>query len=364
MRSLTFVAPGRLAWTEIAPPLLVEPTDALVRPIAAARCDLDAAILRGEAPFRGRALHWLRNHLPEGLGQQRMFRNAPFKGPYAFGHECVAEVVEVGTAVRGVRPGERVIVPFQISCGTCARCSAGLTGSCTGVPPRSMYGFGDLGGHTWGGVMSDLVRVPFADAMLVALPAGVDPLPFASASDNIADAWRTVAGPLSRAPGAPILVQGGGAASIGLYAAGIAVALGAARVDYVDPDPGRRGVAEALGANAHATTPRARYPITVDASAETARLVAALRATEPGGTCTSVGIYYQNLVALPLLEMYGTGVAFVTGRVSARAVLPDVLALIASGRFHPERVTTRTADWEDAPRALLDAGPKVVVHRA
>ena len=87
----------------------------------------------GEAPFRGALLHWLRNHLPDALGQQRLFRNAPFKGPYAFGHECVAEVLAIGDAVRGVRPGDRVLVPFQISCGACERCRRGLTASCSGV---------------------------------------------------------------------------------------------------------------------------------------------------------------------------------------------------------------------------------------
>jgi alcohol dehydrogenase len=324
-------------------------------------------VLRGEAPFRGRALHWLRNHLPPSIGQKRLFRDAPFKGPFAFGHECVGEVVDVAPAVRSVRPGDRVVVPFQIACGACARCAAGLTASCTGVPARSMYGFGDLGGRRWGGVMSDLVRVPFADAMLLPLPPGAAPVVFASASDNIADGWRTVAPHLAARPGAPVLVVGGGAQSVGLYAAGIAVALGAARVDYLDRerDPGRLEIAARLGAHLLDELPaRGRWPIVVDAGADAALLVRALRAVEPGGVCTSVGIYYENLVALPLLELYGAGVSFITGRVSARAVLPDVLALIASGRFHPELVTTRVAPWDDAPTALLDRGPKVVLTRA
>ncbi|MDX2169805.1 MAG: alcohol dehydrogenase catalytic domain-containing protein [Deltaproteobacteria bacterium] len=367
MRELAFLAPGRLAWREVPTPRLQGDGEALVRPLAVARCDLDRAILRGEAPFRGALLHWLRNHLPDAIGQQRLFRNAPFKGPYAFGHECVAEVLAVGDAVHGVQPGDRVLVPFQISCGDCARCRHGLTASCTSVPARSMYGFGALGGHGWGGVLSECVRVPFADAMLVPLPAGADPAALASAGDNVGDGWRTVAPHLAARPGATVLVVGGGAVSVGLYAAACAVALGAERVDYVDQDPTRLQIAARLGAttiDAPFTAERpSLYPITVDASADPTGLTRALLSTEPGGTCTSVGIYYTPDTPMPLRSMYGTGITFITGRVHARAVLPSVLELTCCGRLHPELVTTVTASWDDAPEALLDSGPKVVITR-
>jgi threonine dehydrogenase-like Zn-dependent dehydrogenase len=366
MRELAFLAPGKLAWREVPTPQLQGDGEALVRPLAVARCDLDRAVLRGEAPFRGALLHWLRNHLPDGLGQQRLFRNAPFKGPYSFGHECVAEVIAVGDAVRGARPGDRVLVPFQISCGECERCRRGLTASCTGVPARSMYGFGALGGHAWGGVLSDCVRVPFADAMLVPLPAGADPAALASAGDNVGDGWRTVAPHLAARPGATVLVVGGGAVSVGLYAAGCAVALGAERVDYVDQDPTRLKIAAQLGAttiDAPFSADRGAYPITVDASADPVGLTRALLSTEPGGVCTSVGIYYTPDTPIPLRSMYGTGITFITGRVHSRAVLPSVLELTCCGHLKPELVTTVTAGWDDAPEALLDPGPKVVIVR-
>jgi alcohol dehydrogenase len=368
MRALYFIEPGRLAWRDVPEPVLRAPGEALVRPLAVARCDLDLAVLRAEAPFRGRALHWLRNHLPPSIGQRRLFKNAPFKGPYAFGHECVAEVVAVGSAVRAARPGDRVVVPFQISCGSCERCDRHLTASCAGVPARSMYGFGELGGTQWGGALADLLHVPFADAMLLPLAPGLDPVALASASDNICDGWRTVAPFLAARPGAPVLVVGGGAQSIGLYAAGIAVALGAARVDYLDQDRTRLELAARLGATAveapYAAERGDRYPITVDASADPAGLARALLSAEPGGTCTSVGIYYTPTTPMPLRSLYGTGVTFITGRVHARADLPAVLDCIASGRFAPETVTTRVAPWDDAADALLDPGPKVVIARA
>lgn len=368
MRELVFLEPKRVAWRETDAPQLRGPGEALVRPLAVARCDLDRAVLRGEAPFRGRLLHWLRNHLPDAIGQRRLFRDAPFRGPFPFGHECVGEVVAIGDAVRGVRPGMRVIVPFQISCGGCAPCGRGLTASCDRVPARAMYGFGTLGGLEWGGALADLVRVPFADAMLVPLPAGTDPVALASAGDNVCDGWRTVGPHLAARPGAPVLVVGGDAASVGLYAAGIAVALGAERVDYLDHDATRLAIAARLGAQpverAYSAPPAARYAITVDASATPAGLAHALLAVEPGGVCTSVGIYYTERTPVPLRAMYGTGMTFITGRAHARAALPAVIDLIAAGRFDPALVTTCVAAWDDAPEALLDPGPKTVLARA
>lgn len=79
------------------------------------------------------------------------------------------------------------------------------------------YGFGASCGP-YGGMVSDLLRVPFADHMLVPLPAGLDPLRVAAASDNLADAWRAVVPHLSERPGARVLVVGGGAQSHGFPA--------------------------------------------------------------------------------------------------------------------------------------------------
>jgi alcohol dehydrogenase len=199
--------------------------------------------------------------------------------------------------------------------------------------------------------------VPYAEQMLVALPDGVDPATAASVSDNIVDAWRTVAPQLAAEPEAGVLVVGGaGPGSLGLYAAGIAAALGAAPVVYVDADERRRGIASEVGAETIAEPERrlGPFPITVDASADPAGLALAIRSTAPEGVCTSVGIYFQNDVAVPLFEAYVTGVTFQTGRVHARPAIPAVLELIASGRLHPELVTTRVAAWEESPVALRE----------
>ncbi len=308
-------------------------------------------MLYGEAPFRGRFLHFLRNHLPPAVGQRGLFRNAPFKGPYAFGHEFVGIVTEVGDEVRAVQPGDVVGCSFQICCGTCPFCR----------------GFGDLGGD-WGGALSDSVRVPFADFMLVPLPDGLDPLALGSLPDNIVDGWRTVGPWLLKRPGASVLVMGGGALSVGLYAAGIAVAMGAAPVTYVDADPGRREIARRLGVGDVLAEPPSRvrpeYDVTVEASASEPGLSVAIRSTRPGGVCTSVGIYYRATTRMPLLAMYGTGIRFVHGRVNSRTCMHEVLPIIQSGRFQPSIVTGLTADWDDAAEALLDPAAKVIVTRS
>jgi threonine dehydrogenase-like Zn-dependent dehydrogenase len=340
MRELTFLGPGSVEWRDVPEPTIERPDDALVRPLAVALCDLDTALLRGQAPFQP---------------------------PLALGHEFVAEVVEVGPEANGVRAGDRVVVPFQPSCGTCARCRAGLTSACEAVPTAAMYGVGQLGGD-FGGALADLVRVPFAPAMLrVPLPDGIEPAAVASVSDNVADGWRTVAGPLAERPGAPVLVVGGAGQAIGLYAVQTAVGLGAERVDDLDADEARLGLARELGANAiEGPPPRRtpeRYPIVVDVSGTPEGLHCALRSTEPGGVCTSAGIYFGETTPIPLFEMYVSGITFATGRVDSLAVLPEVLDLVARGVIDPARVTSRVVGWDDALDALADPPIKLVVAR-
>jgi alcohol dehydrogenase len=339
MRQLTFTAPRALEWHDVAQPTLDSDRAALVQPRAVATCDLDALIISGSSPF------------------------AP---PFAIGHECVAEVVEVGDRVSTARPGDLVCVPFQISCGECAACARDRSGNCESVGFMSTYGFGPAV-EQYGGFLSDLVRVPFADHMLVPLPAGADAVAVASASDNLSDAWRAVGPMLAEQPRADVLVVGGASSgSIGLYAAALAVALGAGSVLYVDSNAERLRIASELGAETLADPPKrlGPFPITVDSSADAAGLRLALRSTAPDGTCTSTAIYFGEQPVMPLLEMYTKGITFKTGRVHAREAMPHVLALAAAGDLHPELVTTRVVPWDDAADALRECDwTKLVIER-
>jgi alcohol dehydrogenase len=343
MRQLVLTEPNAVSWADVPEPDLQGPGEALVRPLAVALCDLDHPMITGAAPI-------------PGVG-----------GIVSLGHECVAEVLAVGADVTAAAPGDHVVVPFQVSCGACDPCGRGLTGSCSTVEQLAMYGFGAFG-HEWGGMLADTVRVPYADAMLVAVPDGVDPVAIASMSDNIPDGLRLVAPGLAERPGADVLVLGGGTRSIALYAAGAAVALGAGRVDYLDADEGRLAVASDLGANAIAIDEaphRAErpYAVTVDGGASRASLACALRSTEPGGLCTSAGVIFEPETPLPLLEMYTTGVRFHTGRAMARALIPRALELVAGGRLRPELVTSRVTSWDDAAEAVLHEETKLVLSR-
>jgi threonine dehydrogenase-like Zn-dependent dehydrogenase len=232
----------------------------------------------------------------------------------------------------------------------------------------AMYGMAPIAGLDGGGFMADQVLVPYADAMLIPVPESVDPVSIASLSDNIPDGWRTVGPYASELAGldqADCRVLVVGALSIGLYAAAIGVALGA-HVDYVDTDGGRLAAAEKLGAAVHDVAKPDKswdpYPVTAHTSANPALLAATLRATWPDGVCTDTGIYYDK-VEMPLLPMYTRGVRFVTGRVSARAVIPQILGLLADG-LDLSPVVDRTVPWEDAPSAWPAMTGKTVFTRA
>ena len=336
MKALTFTGARSLDWQERDDPVVAGDGEAVVRPLAVATCDLDDVIVTGAGPF---------------------------PAPFVLGHEGVGEVVDVGDGVRTLAPGDRVLVPFQISCGECGACRQGRTGNCETVPIASTYGFGFGPENTrWGGFLADLVHVPYADAMLVPVPEGLASEAAAGASDNITDAFRAVGPYLEARPGAPVLVVGGVApGSIGIYAAAQAVALGSERVLYVDPDPSRRALAEAYGAETLDHVPErieSRFPITVANTVDVAGLELALGSLGRDGVCTSTGVFFEGVVEtkLPLLPMYVFATTFVTGRIHARRDAPKVLDLMASGDFDPAPATTKVVPFEDAADALLDGG--------
>jgi alcohol dehydrogenase len=339
MRQLTFVQRGTFEWREVAAPRIEGTGQALVRPLAVTRCDLDLYIATG------------------------LF---PMPGPFAFGHEIAGEVVAIGDAVTAARPGDRVIVPFQINCGACDMCRRGLTNACSAVPPYSAYGLAPSSGTEWGGGLSDLVRVPFADAMLVPIPAAVT-LPSAAAiADNATDGYRTVAEPLRRNPGAAVLVVGGLAQSVGLFAVQAARALGAGRVVYRDFDAGRLAAAQALGAEVVATAyaPDLRFdeqfPIVVEAGGLPDALAFALRSTAPCGTCTGVSAGTGDRASIPLRAMYMKGITYTVGRVHARADLDGALECVRCGRMHPDQLIARQVRFQDAAEAMTEPAIKLV----
>jgi len=104
LRALHFIEVGKLAWREAKDMKVAGPLEAVVRPIASTTCDLDRRIIRGLVD----------------LGAD-----------FPIGHECVAEVLEIGDQVKRVAPGNVVVVPWHISCGVCPECRRGLSAACS-----------------------------------------------------------------------------------------------------------------------------------------------------------------------------------------------------------------------------------------
>lgn len=337
MRFLAFERPGVLGWRETSAPKLSSDLEAIVAPVVVGRCDLDVGFVRGVAPIAAGS---------------------------ALGHECIARVIEVGALVRTVKPGDLVLVSAQICCGYCRSCKRGHTGRCESVPFAASYGMGRAG--DFGGALAELLRVPYADAMLVPLPTGLDPVATIGAADMALDAWRAVGPALNERPEAAVLVVGGLASVIGLYAAGIAVSMGASEVVYWDADEQRRRVAAGLGATALDMTsaPPRSFGIVVDAGGSVDGLQRALAAAEPEALFTSVVIYFDNATPLPLRDMYLKGITLRTGRPNVRPQMESVLRLCHSGSFRPSDVPTTVFDFDRADEAWLSMDLRVAVTRS
>ncbi|MEV6641346.1 alcohol dehydrogenase catalytic domain-containing protein [Amycolatopsis sp. NPDC051371] len=328
MRSLVLTGPRSLEWQDRPAPRLSAGGDALVRPIASSACDLDRRLVVSPAPF---------------------------ETPFALGHEAVGEIVDLADGDSALRVGQRVVIPWHISCGTCENCRRGLPGACASVPRLASYGT-SIGGR-WGGLFDELVRVPWAQYNLTPLPPAIEPFLAASAADNLTDAFQAVRPTLDAHPDAEVLVVGG-TASLGLLAVLSAVALGAANVTYFDVDEGRCAKAAAAGAT---VTTADEYPdrldgtfdLVVDASAASAGFRCALLSTRPGGTCVIRSIYFGE-PRLPYFSLYGTGVNLVIGPPHAGPHVPDVLKLLGDRTLDPSPILAGPYSYDDAVEVLLD----------
>jgi alcohol dehydrogenase len=340
VQALMFRGPMDLSWEEVDRPTIVDSRDALVRPLVVARCDLDPAIAIGLYPM---------------------------KGPFVMGHEMVGEIIGLGTAVTGFKPGDKVIVPFQLSCNACDPCKRGYTNACFEVASGTAFGLGPHGGVDLGGALAECVRVPWADVMLIPLPDNVDPIAAAGIPDNVSDGYRCVAAPLRERPGSDVLVIGGLAPSVGLYAVMSAVALGARSVVYVDDDSGRLDLAASLSAeaiNAKGVWADLRldrkFPVVVDANVLDAGRNLAFHSVEACGTVTSVSGGASAMSSLPLQKMYNKGVRYEIGRVHAIATARPVLDLVVDGILDPARLVTSVVPFSEAATGMTAPGTKII----
>ncbi|MEU4470466.1 zinc-dependent alcohol dehydrogenase [Micromonospora sp. NPDC023888] len=352
MKALTWQGKRDVRVEEVPDPRIEEPTDAIVKITSTAICGSDL-------------------HLYEVLG--------PYLKPGdVLGHEPMGIVQEVGSEVTGIKPGDRVVVPFNISCGSCWMCQRQLYAQCETTQVTSegkgaaLFGYTSLYGSVPGG-QAEYLRVPQAHfGPIVVPPTGADER-YLYLSDILPTAWQAVKYADTPA-GGTLAVFGLG--PVGQFCARIGRHLGAGRVIGLDLVPERlelarrhgievldvrelsdvpgalidlvdgRGpdaVIDAVGMEAHGSPggklAHAAVGLLPDKLAQTMTdrvgmdrlsvLHAALKAVRRGGTVSLSGVYGGEADPMPLMEMFDRGVQLRMGQCHVRRWTDEILPLLA-----------------------------------
>ncbi len=303
-------------------PTLQQPTDAVVRTVAACVCGSDLWRYRGISAVRK---------------------------PVPIGHEYVGVVEAVGEAVTTVRPGQFVVGGFLHSDGTCAVCRHGEHANC-------------LNGGGYDGCQAELIRVPNADGTLVATPEAPDDalVPgLLSLSDVMATGWHAAVCADVR-PGSTVVVVGDGA--VGLCGVLAAAELGAERVIAMSRHADRQDLARRLGASEIVAE---RGDEGVEAVRELTEGIGAdavlecvgtqdsvdqaLRSCRPGAMVGWVGL--PHVTEIDQRHMFWRNVGLRGGPAPVRRYLPDLMDRVWSGAIDPGRVFDLTLPLEDAAEA-------------
>ena len=223
MKAAVYRGPRQIAVEEVPDARIEDANDILVRITTTNICGSDLHMYEG------------RTDMEEGR---------------VLGHENMGQVVEVGDAVRKVKVGEYVVLPFNVACGHCKNCERGLTNYCLTMQPEpswagAAYGFADMGPYQGG--QAELLRVPYGD--FNALRLGEDAAERQTDYVMLADIFPTGYHATEMAgvkPGDQTVIMGGG--PVGLMAAYSATIKGASRVWVVDRHPDRLALADKIGA--------------------------------------------------------------------------------------------------------------------
>lgn len=339
--------------TEIVPdPVIEEPTDIIIKVTSSGICGSDLHLYEVMAPVME-------------------------KGDI-LGHEPMGIVQEVGSAVTNIKVGDRVVIPFNVSCGKCHMCTLGLQSQCETTQVHkfergaSLLGFGKLYGHVHGG-QAEYLRVPHGDYGAIKVPEGPSDDRFLYMSDVLPTAWQAVE--YAHIPkGGSVLVFGLG--PIGEMAARIAKYRGAAKVIAVDMVPERldrarrygieaidlrkheddltsivrdmtdgRGpdsVIEAVGLEAHGS-PVEKFVqdltgLMPDVVAEPMlqrtgidrlnALYSAIDAVRRGGTISIVGLYAGKMDPIPMDTLFDKQLRLRMGQANVKRWIDDILPLL------------------------------------
>lgn len=309
-------------------PVLVEPTDALVRVLLSCICGSDLW------PYR-------RPGVRQG-------------GPARIGHEFLGVVEAVGSDVTSLRAGDVVIAPFVWSCGRCVFCEAGLQTSCLNG--------GDWGAPDIGGGQGEVVRVPQADGTLVVAPVGQDDprLPALLTLSDVMATGHHAALSAGAGPGTHVAVIGDGA--VGLCGVLAARRLGAERITLLSSHEDRAAIGRTFGATEVVTergdaavahvkdlTDGLGVPHVLECVGMQGSWDTAVGIARAGGTIGYVGVPAGMTSGLPLMSMFRANVAVRGGVAPARAYLPGLLADVLAGSLDPSPVFDLELPLERAP---------------
>jgi alcohol dehydrogenase len=346
MRALVYHGPGRNSWDEVPDPVLQADTDAIIRVDAVTICGTDLHILKGDVPAvtDGRIL----------------------------GHEAVGTVQSVGSAVKNIRPGDKVLVSCITACGACRFCREGSYGQCLG-------GGGWILGHKIDGTQAELVRVPFADTSTYLAPAGVSDEKLLMLADILPTGYEV--GVLNGAvrPGDVVAVVGAG--PIGLSAMMGSRLFSPSHVIAIDKADARLEAAKQFGADIVVNNDR-EDPLEViqeltgglgaDVAIEAVGVPATFELTasliRPGGHIANIGVHGEPAM-LHLEDLWIKNVTITTGLVDTYST-PTLLSLlrgdaINAGQFvtHHFRLDQFMEAYDVFARAAETSALKVVLTR-
>lgn len=379
MRALTWQGRRDVRVETVPDPVIEQPDDVIVRITSTGICGSDL-------------------HLYEVLG--------PFLDPGdILGHESMGVVEEVGPEVTALAPGDRVVIPFNVSCGTCHMCSRGLHSQCETTQVReygsgaSLFGYTKLYGQVPGG-QAEYLRVPFGNALPIKVPDGPADDRFVYLSDVLPTAWQAVEY-AAVPPGGSLTVLGLG--PIGDMATRIAQHRGAGLVIGVDlvnerldraaahgvkcldlrrhekdlgdavreltDGRGTDAVIDAVGMEAHGNpvTKAAQWAtgLLPDALAQPfmqkagldrlGALYAAIDLVRRGGTVSLSGVYGGAMDPMPLLRMFDKQLQFRMGQANVLHWVPDILPLLTDDDpLGVDGFATHHLPLEEAPQAYAD----------
>jgi alcohol dehydrogenase len=347
MRAVVYHGPGQKSWDEVPDPTIIDDTDAVVRVDAATICGTDLHILRGDVPAvtDGRIL----------------------------GHEAVGTVVEVGTGVKNVKPGDHVLVSCITACGSCRFCREGRYGQCLG-------GGGWILGHLIDGTQAEYVRVPFADTSTYAAPAGVSDEELLMLADILPTGYEVGVLNGKVEPGDVVAVVGAG--PIGLSAIMGALLYSPSHIVAIDKTDSRLEAAKQFGADVVVNNEREDplevirsltgglgADVAIEAVGVPATFELAATLVRPGGHVANIGVHGEP-VTLHLEELWIRDITITTGLVDTSST-PTLLRLLTghqveSGRFATHHFTLD--QFMDAYDVFARAGEtgalKVVLTRS